>query len=296
MTRREFAAVSAAGALTAQAAPRFRKGLCATSFPKGVALAECFRRTKAAGFDGIEIAIGGEINLKSTPGQLKQIDAAARSAGITIVSLWASEPLGDNWLNDPDPAVRARGVDGLKRAIEIANAVHCGEMLVIPGRLGMGTRFRVGYQDSWDRISAELLKVIPFAAQAKVILAPENVWNKFLVSPRDMRDFVDQFKSPWLQTQFDVGNVMQYGFPEDWIYTLGRRIVRVHLKDYKLSDRAEQGRFVNLLEGDVNWKGVMDALIKVGYSGWLSPEYGPDPADPDLKKLSAAVDRIVAMA
>jgi hexulose-6-phosphate isomerase len=140
-------------------------------------------------------------------------------------------------------------------------------------------------------------KLVPFAAQAKVALAIENVWNKFLVSPLEMRNFVDQFKSPWVRSFFDVGNVMQFGYPEDWILTLGRRVSRVHLKDYKLSTRAEQGRFVDLMEGDVNWKAVMAALVKVDYRGWLSPEIGHDPKDPDqLKKLSAAVDRILALA
>jgi hexulose-6-phosphate isomerase len=112
-----------------------------------------------------------------------------------------------------------------------------------------------------------------------------------------MRSFVDQFKSPWVQAFFDIGNVMQFGYPEDWILTLGGRITRVHLKDYKLSTRAEQGRFVGLMEGDVNWKAVMAALVKVGYRGWLSPEIGHDPSDPDqLKKLSATVDKILALA
>jgi len=163
--------------------------------------------------------------------------------------------------------------------------------------VGSGARFQVGYEDTWNRITEEMRKLVPFAEQGKVILALENVWNKFLVSPLEMRAFVDQFKSPWVQTQFDIGNVMQFGYPEDWILTLGPRIKRVHLKDYKLSSRAEQGRFVDLMEGDVNWKGVMAALVKVGYRGWLSPEIGHNPNDPDqLRKLSATVDKIIGMA
>ena len=99
-----------------------------------------------------------------------------------------------------------------------------------------------------------------------MLLNPENVWNKFLVSPLETRKFVDQFHSPWIQTHFDVGNVMQYGYPQDWILTLGPRIKRVHLKDYKLSARSEQGHFADLLEGDVDWKEVMAALRQ----SWLS--------------------------
>ena len=96
----------------------------------------------------------------------------------------------------------------------------------------MGARkLQTGYMETWDRLSAELPKIIPYAAEKKVILTPEEVGNKFLVSPRDMRDFIDLFHSPYLQAHFDVGNILQFGFPEDWILTLGPRIKRLHVKD-----------------------------------------------------------------
>jgi hexulose-6-phosphate isomerase len=130
-----------------------------------------------------------------------------------------------------------------------------------------------------------------------VVITPENVWNKFLVSPLEMRAFIDQFRSPSVQSQFDTGNIMQWGYPQDWILTLGSRIKRVHVKDYKLSARSEQGRFVDLLEGDVDWKEVMGALVKVGYRGFISPEYGGDAKDPDrINKISKALDKILSMA
>jgi L-ribulose-5-phosphate 3-epimerase len=142
-----------------------------------------------------------------------------------------------------------------------------------------------------------LAKCLPAAEKNKVILTPENVWNKFLVSPLEMRAFVDQFQSPWLGAHFDMGNVMQFGYPEDWIRTLGPRIKRVHVKDYKLSARAEQGRFVPLLEGDVNFAAVMKALADVGYRGFLSPEIDYDANQPDqLTKVAAQFNRILSMA
>jgi hexulose-6-phosphate isomerase len=118
-----------------------------------------------------------------------------------------------------------------------------------------------------------------------------------LVSPLDMRRFIDQFESPWVRAHFDVGNVTQFGYPQDWIRTLGPRIARVHLKDYKLAAGGVQGKFVPLLEGDVQWKEVMANLVKAGYRGCCSVELGPDPKDPDLlMKTSRAVDRILALA
>jgi hexulose-6-phosphate isomerase len=112
-----------------------------------------------------------------------------------------------------------------------------------------------------------------------------------------MRSFVDQFHSPWVGTHFDAGNVMQYGYPEDWILTLGQRIKRIHFKDFKLGGRGQAAQFADLLEGDVNWKAVMQALLKVGYNGPISPEIGRNPNKPDqLKEVSAALDKILAMA
>ncbi len=300
MHRRNFLAVAAGAAVSPATPPsdaRFIKSICAVIFPREMPYAECFRQAKSAGFDGIEIQLGREITLDSTADQVKAIGDAARKAGVSIASLWVSQPLGTNPLNSADPEVRARGVAAIQKSVEFASDLGCGALLLVPGRLGDGPKFRVGYQTTWDLFTAGLKKCIPAAQRAKVVLTPENVWNKFLVSPLEMRSFVDQFKSPWLQTHFDIGNVMQFGYPQDWILTLGPRVKRIHVKDYKLSARAEQGRFVDLLEGDVDWKEVMAALVKVGYRGFMSPEIGQDPKDPDkIKKVSAALDKILAMA
>lgn len=298
MNRREFLLATASTAVaTPQRSPKFVKSICSVIFPEGMPSVERFRRAKDAGFDGIEVRLGHEIPLESTPDQVKRIGAEARQANISIASMWVSDPLHANPLNSPDPGVRERGVAAIRKAIEFATYLNCGALLLYPGRLGSGPKFEVGYQTTWDRFTEEFKKVIPDAQRAKVILTPENVWNKFLTSPIDMRDFIDQFHNPWLQAHFDIGNVMQYGYPQDWILTLGHRIKRVHVKDYKLSDRAEQGRFVGLLEGDVDWKGVMAALVKVGYHGFLSPEIGYEPNEPDqLRKVSGQLDQILAMA
>ncbi|MEK7407246.1 MAG: sugar phosphate isomerase/epimerase family protein [Acidobacteriota bacterium] len=297
VNRREFAA-AVVGAATAPAAPpQFIKGICAGIFPKAMPLEERLKQTKNAGFDGIEVPFGELIPLETTQEQAKRIVDTARKSGVALVSVWASQALASNPLNSPDPEVRARGVEVLRQAIQLAGWLECGAMLIVPGRLGSGAKFQIGYQDTWDRVSAEMKKVVPDAARAKVALTPENVWNKFLVSPLDARAFVDQFKSPWVGFHFDIGNIMQYGYPQDWILTLGLRIKGVHAKDYKLSARAEQGRFVDLLEGDVDWQEVMAALVKVGYRGSISPEIGHRPEDPDqLRKVSSALDKILSLA
>jgi len=301
MTRRDLLwTASAAAAITAPSAaapPQFIKGICSIIFPRTMPRAEAFEQAKKAGFDAIELALGYDLDLDTAPGELKRLREAAQNAGITIATLWVSQPFQKYPLNSDDAAVRDQGIDALRRAIGIATQIGCEALLLYPVRLGAGPKLQYGYEVTWQRLTAELKKVIPDAERAKVYLNPENVWNKFLLSPLEMRSFVDQFHSRWLQTHFDVGNIMQYGYPEDWILTLGPRIKRVHFKDYKLSNRAEQGHFVDLLEGDVNWKAVMAALVKTGYRGPLSPEIDHDPKDPDkIGKVSAALDKILALA
>jgi hexulose-6-phosphate isomerase len=302
MKRRQFIMTAAGGALmgaraSAQPAGRFVKSICSVIFPEGMPAIEKFRQAKNAGFDGIELRFGDEISPSLGTDEVKRLGDAARETGIQIASMWVGGPFRSNPINSPDPAVRERSLAGLKQAIEFATHLQCGALLLYLCRLGEGAKLQYGYEDTWNRVSAELPKAIPWAQEAKVVLTPENVWNKFILSPLEMRTFVDQFHSPWIQTHFDVGNVMQYGYPQDWILTLGPRIKRVHFKDYKLSSRAEQGHFAELLEGDVDWKAVMAALVKVGYRGFISPEIGYDRNDPQKpRKVSDALDKILAMA
>ncbi len=299
MNRRTFAtsAVAFGVAAAQQSKSRFTKSICSVIFPPSLPLAECFQRTKSAGFDGIELRLDEEMGFGQPGANVDRIADDAHKAGVTIVSVWVSSPLEHNPLNSDDAALRAKGSERVAQALDIAAKLGSGAILLVPGRLGSGAKFRFGYQDTWNRVSAELKKLAPHAEKAKVVITPENVWNKFLVSPLEMRAFIDQFHTPWIQAHFDVGNVMQYGYPEDWILTLGPRIKRVHFKDYKLSSRAEQGRFVPLMEGDVNWKNVMAALAKVGYSGFISPEIDYEPNNSDsLLQVSRTLDKILELA
>jgi L-ribulose-5-phosphate 3-epimerase len=298
VNRRSFLALGGAAALPARpASPRFIKSICSIIFPGQMPIPEKFRQAKNAGFEGIELRFGDEVPASLSADEVKRLGDAAHEAGIQIASMWVGGAFRTNPINSPDPAVRARSLEGLKQAIDFAAHLNCGALLLYLCRLGDGAKLQYGYEDTWNRVSAELPKAIPWAREAKVVLTPENVWNKFILSPLEMRTFVDQFHSPWIQTHFDIGNVMQYGYPQDWILTLGPRIKRVHVKDFKLSDRTEQGHFCDLLEGDVDFKEVMAALVKVGYQGFLSPEIGRDPNDPDkIRKVSATLDKILAMA
>ena len=300
MTRRELLATTCAtgvGWAAAMEGPRFIKSICSVIFPPELPRPEAFALVKSAGFDAIEVSIGYDFPLEITRDDARWLADAAQKAGIQIATIWVSEPLSTNPLNSDDPAARARGVQAIRTAIRIAKDMNCGALLLYPGRLGSGAKFNYGYEITWERFTTELRKLLPDAEREQVLLNPENVWNKFLLSPLEMRSFVDQFHSPWLQTHFDTGNVLQYGYPEDWIQTLGTRIKRVHFKDYQLSARAGQGRFVDLLKGDVNWKAVVSALLRTGYRGFISPEIGYDKDRPDqLKEVSRQLDTILGLA
>jgi L-ribulose-5-phosphate 3-epimerase len=305
VNRREFLNTSLAASMTvatagqASAAAKrggeFRKGICSINFDSHKPLADCFAEAKAAGFEGMEIALGEQIGLEASADDCVRVRESADKLGLTIISVWVSGVISKTPLNDSDPKVRQQGVDAILKGIRIASALGSGAILLVPGEVGWGKTLKHGYQETWDRFSMELPKVISAAEYEKVCLTLEEVWNRFLVSPLEMRAFVDQFHSEYFKAHFDVGNVLQYGFPEDWIRTLGPRVQRVHMKDYKLSDHFEQGKFVDLLQGSVDWPAVMSAFRATGFHGFLTPEYGPDGDPEQLRKIAAAWDRIVAM-
>jgi L-ribulose-5-phosphate 3-epimerase len=301
MNRRQFMALGAgaslAASVAAEQAKQFRKGICYVIFPASTPVEEMFARTRDAGFEGLELAMSkqGPIAPDSTPADMERLAAQAGKAGIEITDVMVST-LGAAPLTSPDPALRDQGVAFVKKALELAVPLGVTSLLVVPGRVGSGPRLDVGYEEAWKNASDSLRRLAPLAEKQKVALSIENVWNKFLLSPLEMRSFVDQFQTPWVGVHFDVGNVVQWGYPQDWIRTLGPRIKRVHIKDYKLAQKAEPGGFVSLLEGDVDWKAVMAALRATNYNGWLIPEIGSHKNEPDyIRTVSGALTRIIAL-
>jgi hexulose-6-phosphate isomerase len=146
------------------------------------------------------------------------------------------------------------------------------------------------YRDAWIRSQNQIRKLIPLAEELKIVIAIEEVWNKFLLSPLEMAAYIGEFKSPWIKAWFDVGNVVLYGYPQDWIHTLGKSISNVHLKDFK---RKEGGySWVNLGDGDVDWPAVRQAFSDIGYTGSVIAEL--DGGDESyLRDVSHRIDRLL---
>ena len=142
----------------------------------------------------------------------------------------------------------------------------------------------MSYDDAYRRSQREIRKAVPLAEELGVIIAVENVWNRFLLSPMEAARYVDEFESPYVGWYFDIGNIRNYGWPEQWIRILGERIAMVHLKEYSMEKRNREGPRagfrVNFLEGDNDWAAIMQAFRDIGYGGYGIAE--PPHRDPDL--------------
>ena len=259
-----------------------KKSISYWSFPGGLdaskPVAEAFGEAKAAGFEAVEVAIGmtGEITPDSTEADLAKVKQAAADAGMEIASLACA--LHFQWpFSSDDPAVRAKAMEIGRKALDAANALGTDAVLIIPGVVEVlwdPSIPIVGYADAWKRASEGIGGLADHAQGAGVAICCENVWNKFLLSPMEMASFIDQFNSPWVAAYFDVGNCVLNSYPQDWIRILGKRIKRVHLKDFRKSVGTLNG-FVDLLSGDVDWPEVIRALKEVGYDGPLTAEMIP---------------------
>lgn len=251
----ESSATTGASA-TKQGDPKLLKALKYTMLPEKLSDEEKFRLAKRCGFDGIDGNPTEDLEAARKQAEL------ARKIGVPFHGLvyggWQAP------LSDPDPQVTAKGVEGMKTALRCANAMGCETVLLVPAIVND----KVGYGDAYRRSQENVRKLIPLAEEMKVTIAIENVWNKFLLSPLEFARYIDEFNSPWVKAYFDVGNVILFGFSEDWIRTLGKRIVRMDVKDF----RRKGYEWVNLGEGDVNWPEVRKAMQEIGYNGWITAE------------------------
>lgn len=255
-----------------------KKSISIWSFGGNRSLAEKLRLAKAAGFAGLEIDLtdGGPVNLKSTQADLKGIGALAADCGVELSGLATGLYWGANAVS-ADATAREKATRILQRQIECAAALGIDTILVVPGAVGVDfipDCEVVPYHYAYERAQAFIQAALPAAEKARVTIGIENVWNKFLLSPLEMKSFLDSFGSQWVGSYFDVGNTLATGYPEHWIAVLGNRIRRVHFKDYRRAVGTADG-FCDLLSGDVNWPAVMGALKAVGYQGWVAAEMIP---------------------
>jgi L-ribulose-5-phosphate 3-epimerase len=257
---------------------RVKKGINAWSFPGNLTIAECMKLAVKAGFEGYEPALAetGELSLESKEADLHNIRKQAEEAGIALTSL-ASGLYWEYSLTSPHPHIRQKARDIVKKQLEAAAILNVDTILVVPGAVGVdfipGADV-VPYDRAYEYALETLSELAETARNYRVHIGIENVWNKFLLSPLEMRDFIDRIGSAYVGSYFDVGNVLYSGYPEHWISILGSRIKKVHFKDYRRDAGGLHG-FVDLLAGDVDYAAVTSALREIGYDGYVIAEMIP---------------------
>ncbi len=241
------------------------------SMPEGSTVEQSMRLAKQAGYDAIELAVDetGEFSVETSAEDLAAIKAMADEIGLQLPTVasgmgWAYPSIG------PDPAICARSRELTIGSLDAAAALGAEVLLCVPGS--------VTDDYAYDQALADLVTTFKgLAREAEkrgVIIGVENVWNKFMLSPIEFRDLIDEIGSPFVQVYFDVGNVVLTGFPDQWIRILGERIKAVHFKDWKRDIGTIVG-FIDLLEGDVPWDRVMAAFTEIGYNGAVTAEMMP---------------------
>ena len=283
-TRRDFVKTSLvvagfSGLALREAPPAIKKGLVFDMVPADLSYADRFKLVRDAGFEVVQAL--------TEPDERKaaEMKEAAAAVNIRIDSVMNV----DHWqypLSSSDSAVVEKGLSGMRTSLRNAKLWGSDTVLLVPAVVNPQT----SYRDAWTRSQAQIRKLIPLAAELQVVIAIEEVWNKFLLSPLEMVQYIGEFHSPWVRAWFDVGNVVLYGYPQDWIRTLGKRIVKVHLKDFK---RKEDGyAWVNLGDGDVDWPAVRQSFTDIGYTGSVIAELEQGDAT-YLRDVSRRIDRLL---
>jgi len=231
-----------------------KKGVWFGMLPEKLSIADRYKMARDVGFEVVQAPTEPDEH------KAEEVKKAAEAANIRIDSVMNM----DHWkypLSSSDRAVVEKSLAGMRASLHNAKLWGCDTVLLVPAVVNPQT----SYRDAWTRSQKEIRTLIPLAEELKVVIAMEEVWNKFLLSPLEMAKYVSEFQSPWIKAWFDVGNVVLYGYPQDWIHTLGNSIVKLHVKDFK---RKEDGyAWVNLGDGDVDWTAVRQALADIGYSG-----------------------------
>lgn len=272
------ATLSAAAASSGQKRA-IRKAIMWSTIAFKGSILEKMQAVKAAGFEGVE-PMGG----MDRDEVKKALDATGlKAASVCCHTHWAKP------LSDPNPAAREVGLEGLKLSLHDAKHYGATSVLLVPGVVNDA----VNYDQCFERSIVEIRKAIPVAEELGVKIAVENVWNNFITKPEQAVRYLQEIHSPQVGWHFDIGNILRYGLPEEWIPALGKHILKLHIKEFSQAKRFS----VKLLEGDNHWPAIMKALDAAGYAGWgISEQPGDQAKDAEsLKDLSDRMSRIFAM-
>lgn len=282
------AALALAGVSCAQEAKparKLRKAIMGGTLSIKGTLIEKYKAAKEAGYEGVEPA--GGMNQQEVLDALGQ--SGLQAASVCCHTHWKQT------LTHPDEKTREEGLQGVLQTLRDAKAYGADSILVVPGVVNE----EVPYDVAWERSITQLKKAVPLARELGVKISIENVWNNFILSPIEAVKFLDEIGDPVVGWHFDIGNVLRYGWPEHWIPVLGKRINRIHVKEYSTKKMKDEGVWkgfdCDLTEGDNNWAAIMKALDSVGYTGWAISEQRGGINPGGLKTLTERMDKIFAM-
>lgn len=256
-----------------------KKSINAWSVKSDTTFEEMFAQIKAAGFEGIELNLDNPgsahaLTFDTTPAELAAIKALSKKHALPIGSISSSLYAGN--MGSADEEERAFAAKILLRQLELAEALGATGILVVPG----GISESVSLKTAWANSLATLKALKKDIEAKKIFVGVENVWNGFFTSPFDMARFIDELDCKYIGAYYDVGNVVEFSDSENWIEILGKRIGKIHVKDFKRNDGAYSGgKWVDLLSGSVNWSKVVPALKTAGFDGYLTAEVGKDNPD-----------------
>ena len=248
--------------------------------PKSLSAMEAFQLAKDCGFEQIECP--------TTPEESKaeEMLAASRKTGLRIHSVMNQAHWGSP-LSSPDPAVVDKSLEGMRQSLANAKLWGADTVLLVPAVVNA----EVSYAQAWERSQRQIRKLIPIAQESKIVIGIEEVWNKFLLSPLEFARYIDSFDSPSVKAYFDVGNVAISGYPQDWIRVLGKRIVKLHIKDFKFEKNVAS--WMPLKEGTIDWHAVHAALEAIHYKGTATVELPGGDAE-YLKEVNRRFEQILS--
>jgi hexulose-6-phosphate isomerase len=254
----------------------------------GSSLVEKFKVHKEAVFDGLPL------NIPDSKLPVDDVAEALKQSGLQMEGTCDSQ----HWrlhLSDPDASIRKAGLDALMESMRQCKKLGGTSVLLVPGVVNE----KVSYDDCYKRSQEEIRKAVPLATELGIKIAVENVWNNFHLSPLEAARYVDELESPMVGWYFDIGNVINFGWPEQWIHILGKRIAKIHVKEFDKSRADKEGKYagfkVELLGGSNRWKAIMKAFDDIGYTSpdnWATIEMGGGDAK-RMKTLSEQLDRIL---
>ncbi len=279
-----------------------KTGVSMFSFTEDADLKHLFPLIKKAGYDGVEPVFSeyGYLNEQTSREEIEEIGKMAREEGLEIPSVGVWSLWKYNLVSDREET-RRRAVDIVKKQVEAAAILGADTVLVVPGYVGcdfVEEPERIPYDKAYERCLEALKELSAFGEEHGVCIGIENVWNRFLLSPLEMKRLLDEVGSPFAGAYFDVGNVIYTGYPEDWIEILDSHIKKIHLSDFRYGSAGMSG-FVDLFAGDVDFVKVGESLKRIGYDGWLTLEMLPNYKHfPEVALFSnrPAVERIAALA